>query len=520
MKIRTLLFTILSLLVLSSCENLLFIEASGLYTVSFETNGGTEIKTIRTDKITSSPKTYKYDEDFVGWYTSSQFVQEVYFPLELSKNITLYAKWEKHLQSYSVYFTTNGGTYVSTFYGSVIQRAPVSSKQGCSFAGWYLDKEFETPVAFPFNPQKNCILYAKWNARTDITYSVKHYKQETDLCSYKLCDTEERTGTFGAETQAKEKSYTGFHSNAFEQKTIAADGTTEIEIYYDRDTITVIFDANDGSDRTESQSFYYGVAQYLNINQFTRTNYYFDGWFENQAGTGAVYEDGSSVSFSYPQGTIITLYAKWVCGTSVTSDTISTLNLSALTDACIIKVTGTITQKDLVSLASKISTANKNITLDLSGTTGLEAITGTTSATSVFVKCTKLTNVILPSSLTTIGKYAFANCSALTSITIPSSVKTIGAYAFYSCTGFISIKLDVQNIGEESFGSCKSLTSVTFTSNVKMISSNAFHYCTALSSATFLDTKNWYKDSYLIDVTNPGTNASNLYYSSSIWTKK
>lgn len=515
-----LFFVLLFLLVLSACENPLFVEASGLYTVSFETNGGTEIQAFRTNKISSSPKTQKEGEDFAGWYTSSRFVEEVCFPYKLSENITLYAKWEKHLESYSVAFVSNGGTYVETFYGSTIQEAPVSSKKGYSFAGWYLDEEFKTPVAFPYNPQKDCVLYAKWTERSDITYIVKHYKQETDLYTYKLYDSEEKTGTFGAVTEAKEKSYIGFHSKAFEQQTIAADGTTVIEIYYDRDTISVIFDANDGSDRTESQDFYYGINQKLNPNQFTRTNYYFDGWFENKAGTGTRYENGSYMSFSYPQGTVITLYAKWICGTSVTSNTISTLSLSALKDACIIKVTGAISQKDLVSLATKISAANKNITLDLSGTTGLEAIACTTDSTSVFAKCTKLTNVILPSTLTTIGKYAFANCSSLTSITIPSSVKTIGSHAFYSCTGFISLKLDAQNIEEEAFGSCKSLTSVTFTSNVKKISSYAFHYCTSLSSATFLDTKNWYRDNYLMDVTNPGSNAINLYYSSSLWTKK
>ena len=56
MKKLMLFFVLLFLLVLSACENPLFVEASGLYTVSFETNGGTEIESFRTDKITSSTK--------------------------------------------------------------------------------------------------------------------------------------------------------------------------------------------------------------------------------------------------------------------------------------------------------------------------------------------------------------------------------------------------------------------------------------------------------------------------------
>lgn len=520
MKKLMMFFVLLFLLVLSSCGNLLVDEESGLYTVTFETNGGTEIPAFKTNKITLIPKTQKDGWDFVGWYTSTKFEEEIYFPFELSDDITLYAKWKEHIPSYSVVFESNGGSQVEAFYGPIIAAAPASLKQGYTLAGWYLDKDFQTSVSFPYTPKRNCVLYAKWNARTDIKYLVKHYQQESDLCTYKLYDTEEKIGTFDAETQAEAKAYTGFHNNDFEQKIIVAEGTTEVEIYYDRDAITVVFDSNNGSGKTGTQTFYYGVGQTLKANQFTRQNYLFDGWSETESGAGAKYSDGVSVTFSYSSDTKVTLYANWTYGTYVTNNTISTLNLSALKEDYIIKVTGDISQKDLVNLATKISAANKNITLDLSGTVGLEAIACATNSTSIFAKCTQLTNVILPSTLTTIGKYAFANCSSLTSITIPSSVKTIGAYAFYSCSGFISIKLDSQNIGEKAFSSCKSLTAVTFTSNVKMISSYVFQNCNVLSSVTFLDTKNWYRDTVLMDVTNPGKNASNLTGSSTVWTKK
>ena len=56
-----------------------------------------------------------------------------------------------------------------------------------------------------------------------------------------------------------------------------------------------------------------------------------------------------------------------------------------------------------------------------------------------FEGCRGLTSVAIPESVTTIGYESFANCSGLTSITIPSSVTTIGNYAFYGCTGMTSV---------------------------------------------------------------------------------
>ena len=80
-----------------------------------------------------------------------------------------------------------------------------------------------------------------------------------------------------------------------------------------------------------------------------------------------------------------------------------------------------------------------------------------------FYRCTSLTSVNIPNSVTSIGDGAFYFCSALTSITIPSGVTRIGTYAFYLCRSLTSIIIPngVTSIGESAFGRCTSLTSVT-----------------------------------------------------------
>lgn len=54
---------------------------------------------------------------------------------------------------------------------------------------------------------------------------------------------------------------------------------------------------------------------------------------------------------------------------------------------------------------------------------------------SAFSKCSGLTSVTIPNSVTEIGDDAFFKCSGLTSVTIPNSVTTIGDWAFCYCYG-------------------------------------------------------------------------------------
>lgn len=89
----------------------------------------------------------------------------------------------------------------------------------------------------------------------------------------------------------------------------------------------------------------------------------------------------------------------------------------------------------------------------------------------------EIKKLIIPDSVTAIGKYAFYSCSCLTSVKIPTSVTTISDYAFYGCTGLTSVEIpnSVSSIGFYAFSGCSGLKSVILGSGLQSIEYGAFN---------------------------------------------
>lgn len=107
-----------------------------------------------------------------------------------------------------------------------------------------------------------------------------------------------------------------------------------------------------------------------------------------------------------------------------------------------------------------------------------------TSIGSAFGRCSSLTSIVLPEGITSISGYMFAYCTSLASVTIPSSVTSIGDRAFYNCASLTSVVLPegVESIGEFAFTSCTSLETINIPSTTTSIGTAAFDTCTSLTS--------------------------------------
>ena len=94
------------------------------------------------------------------------------------------------------------------------------------------------------------------------------------------------------------------------------------------------------------------------------------------------------------------------------------------------------------------------------------------------------TNLVLPSYITQIYKYAFYYCSSLTSVVIGDSVNSIGGYAFYNCSSLTSVEFvensQLTSIGSAAFRDCSNLTSIVIPNDVTSIGDYAFYYCDLL----------------------------------------
>lgn len=109
----------------------------------------------------------------------------------------------------------------------------------------------------------------------------------------------------------------------------------------------------------------------------------------------------------------------------------------------------------------------------------------TSIGNNAFAYCRDLKNMTLPSGVTSIGGHAFKCCSSLTSVTLPSSLTSIGYEAFEMC-GFKTLILpsSLTEIGQGAFANCIRLKSLTLSPSLTSIGIRAFNGCANLRTLT------------------------------------
>ncbi len=252
--------------------NIQFKDQDGV-TVHSETlinkTGEAVIYTIETDY---TPKTEM--EAFVGWNvtTGSDKITRT----DGSGNNQPYALGETVNITGNIIFTANpakgywlifkengdGVTYTAPQFieeGEKTVRPANPSRYGYTFAGWFDNAEGRgSEFTFGNELSQRKTVYAKWTPATRANYVIIVWKQNVDGESYDFAESISNTGTVGqtindvkatgsgdnryASINGNRKQFTGFHLDNYDTNvTINPEGTAVLNVYYNRNQITLTF---------------------------------------------------------------------------------------------------------------------------------------------------------------------------------------------------------------------------------------------------------------------------------------
>ncbi len=164
------------------------------------------------------------------------------------------------------------------------QAAPSWSAQVAT--GSTYTQDIQSPVVVGYTPSEAVVHVNTSEAKTytvtyrpaEVEFTVKHYRQNVSNDGYTLANTETKKGyTESAVGEGLAKTDdTGFYSLLYDTTTkIAADGSTVVEIYYDRYYYLMNFNL-DGGYGVEPIYARYGAA--INVGTPTKPGYTFDKW--------------------------------------------------------------------------------------------------------------------------------------------------------------------------------------------------------------------------------------------------
>ena len=229
------------------------------YTITFDTNGGSEIAPITQDygtQIAAPANPTRKGYTFKGW---DKEIPET-MPAE---NITVKAQWE--INQYTITFDTNGGSEIAPItqdYGTKITAPDNPTRKGYTFKGW--DKEIPETM-----PAENITVKAQWKINQyTITFDTNGGSEIAPI-----------TQDYGTEITAPDnptrKGYTFKGWDKEIPKTMPAENIT-VKAQWKINQYTITFDTNGGSDIAPITQDY--GTEITAPDNPTRKGYTFKGW--------------------------------------------------------------------------------------------------------------------------------------------------------------------------------------------------------------------------------------------------
>lgn len=275
------------------------------YTVTFDSKGGSDVAPVAQsyNMTIAIPTCTKVGNTIEGWYSDPSLTTKVAFPYTVTGDVTLYAKWT--LNQYTITYNVDGGSPISNAtvdYGTKMDTAPVTTKTGYTFGGWYSDPGLTSTVVFPYTVSTSATFYAKWTVNK---YTVTFNSNGGSAVDNMSVTYNTAIGTLPTSTLAG-STFGGWYSDSQLTKVVTAATviTADITLYakFTVNQYTVTYDSNSGTS-VDAATVDYGT-KITSAPAPTRTGFTLAGWYSDSALT-------SSVAFPYTVTASVTLYAKW-----------------------------------------------------------------------------------------------------------------------------------------------------------------------------------------------------------------
>lgn len=144
---------------------------------------------------------------------------------------------------YMMSFNLDGGYGVEPIYarfGAAVE-VGTPTKPGYTFSGW----EPKVPVTVP---AENTTYKAKWKVDDSVNYRVQYWQENANDDGFSYESSVQKKAAPGTViTAANDKNYTGFHYDHTDGATVAADGSSVVNVYYKRNTYTLTFKVYEGN---------------------------------------------------------------------------------------------------------------------------------------------------------------------------------------------------------------------------------------------------------------------------------
>lgn len=383
------------------------------YTIKWVNYDGTELEVDNEvlygtrptydGEIPTKPSDSRFSYEFADWSPAVE---------PAAKDVVYVAQFKEIPLQYTITYELNGhGKLVEPVnvvtYGDALQYPELDKTDivDLAFDGWYLDAEFQERVSFPYYPQSNTTLYAKWVAFDEGLFST--YSNYDGTCTIRsFFGTDAEYETIAIPSTINGETVTGI-DNAFQNN-------KQIKNIILPDTIQNI---NDNAFRNSSLE---------SINLPTSVIKIGNNAFENC-------KNLKLDMTALPNLESVGDYA-------FSSTNITDFNFAESTKLNYIGISAfSNTNLEQVDLYS----ANQLVTLN----------------NECFYSCNNLVSVKLPQGLAKINGYAFYNCRNLATIELPTSLKTIRGRSFGSCVSLKSLILpiSINTIDNEAFYDCTSL---------------------------------------------------------------